>query len=449
MPKRKRAKKYEDDIDHLLHKVRKLKRKLRHNSESASSHSGSNEELMPQDTESPVLRPDDWFPEYPDYELNYDPYSQNDQYNGAECQEDPIEADNCPIEESQNSVGNLIKPTEAQQNATQTVTNTSDNAVPGTSSSAIAGTSSSAIAGTSSSAVAGASAVAIPGTSTSTVEQADDNKVADTIDLDDDVLQILGDDPSSATIYGKEVRAEIATRFTHVAIEGITKETRKDLLSKYLIPANCVKIGAPKLNPEIKAAISENFAKRDKGIESKQKEMACAISCLSEIITSQLNSKEKNNDLLQKLIDLGRILCDLQYADSVTRRNFILFSLKKDLKDHLANTKIDTCLFGEDLTETLKSAKAMIKSGGEIKATAPKQPVAQYRRVRSSVSRPLNRRGPAPRRPPPGPPLPPAPIPRGRAPAPRAPPPPPPPAPPARYYRPSYAHQPPPRHHYY
>ncbi|XP_063628984.1 uncharacterized protein LOC134800450 [Cydia splendana] len=392
---------------------------------------------------SPVLRPDDWFPEYPDYELNYGPYSQNDQYNGAEYQGDPIEANNSPIEEPQNSVGNLIKPTEAQQSAiqtnTQAVTNTSDNAVPGTSSNAIAGTSSSAIAG--------ASAIAIPGTSTSTVEHADDNKVADIIDLDDDVLQILGDDPSSATIYGKEVRAEIATRFTHVAIEGITKEIRKDLLSKYLIPANCVKIGAPKLNPEIKAAISENFAKRDKGIESKQKEMACAISCLSEIITSQLNSKEKNNDLLQKLIDLGRILCDLQYADSVTRRNFILFSLKKDLKDHLVNTKIDTCLFGENLTETLKSAKAMIKSGGEIKAPVPKQPVAQYRRVKSSVSQPLNRRGPAPRRPPPGPP-PSVPTPRGRAPAPRALPPQLPPAPPARYYRPSYAHQPPPRHYY-
>ncbi|XP_063544309.1 uncharacterized protein LOC134752571 [Cydia strobilella] len=448
MPKRKRVKKYEDDIDHLLHKVRKLKRKIR-NSESASSHSGSNEEFIPQETgksfSSPVLRPDDWFPEYPDYELNYDPYSQSDQYNGAEYLEDPIEADNCPIEEPQNSVENVIKPTEAQQSATRTntqaVTDTSGNAVPGTSSNAIAGISSSAMPG--------ASATAIPGTSTSTVEHADDNKVADTIDLDDDVLQILGDDPSSATIYGKEVRAEIATRFTHVAIEGITKEIRKDLLSKYLIPANCVKIGAPKLNPEIKAAISENFAKRDKGIESKQKEMASAISCLGEIITSQLNSKEKNNDLLQKLIDLGRILCDLQYADSVTRRNFILFSLKKDLKDHLANTKIDTCLFGENLTETLKSAKAMIKSGGEIKAPVPKQPVAQYRRMKSSVSRPLNRRGPAPRRPPPGPP-PPAPTPRGRAPAPRAPPPP---APPARYYRPSYTHQPPPppRHygHYY
>ncbi|XP_073951824.1 uncharacterized protein [Choristoneura fumiferana] len=381
MPKRKRTKKYEDELDYLMHKVRKLERKIRSHSGSDSSYDGSvREEFVLQETASPVLRPDDWFPEYPDDGCIYDPLNTNkDQFR-------PIENHQNSAKTLQNSVEEQPEPIEAEQStqpplepSTQVISaNTSDT----------------------------------PVASTSTVQ----------VDLDDDVLKILGDEPSSAMKYGEDIRTEIATRLAHVATEGIPKETRRDIIAKYLVPANCVHIGAPKLNPEIKAAISENFIKRDKGIESKQKEMASAISCLGEIITSQLNLKEKNNDLLQKLIDLSRILCDLQYADSVTRRNFILFTLKKDLKDHLVNTKIDAWLFGENLTETIKTAKTVNKSGVDIKAVAPKPVATQNRRPRSAVSRPLNRRGPASRRPPPGPP-PPAPAPRGRAPAPRVPPP--------------------------
>ncbi|KAL0830467.1 hypothetical protein ABMA28_002632 [Loxostege sticticalis] len=61
-------------------------------------------------------------------------------------------------------------------------------------------------------------------------------------------------------------------------------------------------------------------------------------------------------------MDLGRLLCDVQHADSVTRRNFILFSLKKEMSEHLSSTKIDFFLFGESLAETLKAAKSIYKN---------------------------------------------------------------------------------------
>ncbi|XP_028162005.1 uncharacterized protein LOC114353990 [Ostrinia furnacalis] len=67
-------------------------------------------------------------------------------------------------------------------------------------------------------------------------------------------------------------------------------------------------------------------------------------------------------------MDLGRLICDVQHADSVTRKNFILFSLKKDMSEHLSNTKIDGFLFGETLADTLKTAKSINKSGVELKA---------------------------------------------------------------------------------
>ncbi|XP_026318541.1 uncharacterized protein LOC113229228 [Hyposmocoma kahamanoa] len=300
MPKRKRSRKYEEDLDYLMHKVRKLQRKIRDESESDSARSSpTQEDVIPTpyneiETAVPVLQPSDWLSEVLD--------------------DEPVDV-----------------PHKDQQTLTSTMTNTSN------------------------------SNDVLPqeGANTSAVDTEEKKSTEEEpATLDTDILQILGDDPSSTVKYGKDIRKEIATRFQHGATEGITKEIRKELISKYPIPANCLHMDAPKLNLEIKAAVPETIAKRDKGIEAKQKQMATALSCLGEILTMHLNSINKDNDLLQKLIDISRILCDIQHADSVTRRNFILFSLKNDLKEHLVNTKVDNFLFGENLAETLKTAKA-------------------------------------------------------------------------------------------
>lgn len=249
-----------------------------------------------------------------------------------------------------------------------------------------------------------------------------------TAELDSEILEILGDDPSDTNTYGPEIRTELANRLLHVTQQGLGKEQRKNLISKYILPKNCAQMDAPKLNLEIKAAILDAAVKRDKGIETKQKQMSSAIACLSEIINSQLNSK--NNELLQKLMDVNRILCDLQHADSITRRNFILFALKNNMKEHLKNTQIDTFLFGENLSNTLSSAKAINKSGIELKADAINRPANS----KGTATRPLNRKAPPQSRRPPagtGPP-----VPRSREPAAsRA---------PYRYPPPPPTHQPPP-----
>ncbi|KAF9824015.1 hypothetical protein SFRURICE_020281 [Spodoptera frugiperda] len=57
---------------------------------------------------------------------------------------------------------------------------------------------------------------------------------------------------------------DLAVRLQHMATSGLSKETRKELSDRYLIPANCTLIDAPLLNPEIKAAVSETVHKRDK-----------------------------------------------------------------------------------------------------------------------------------------------------------------------------------------
>lgn len=87
------------------------------------------------------------------------------------------------------------------------------------------------------------------------------------------------------------------------------------------------------MNAEIKAAVTVIITKRDKGIELRQKQLACAISGLSGLINKEMESREKDNERLKQLMDIGRILCDVQHSESVIRRNFAIYSIKKDVKD--------------------------------------------------------------------------------------------------------------------
>ncbi|XP_028164008.1 uncharacterized protein LOC114355385 isoform X2 [Ostrinia furnacalis] len=90
------------------------------------------------------------------------------------------------------------------------------------------------------------------------------NKECENTQLDKDILEVLGDDPSTTVQYGEEIHKELATRLQHITASGLTKETRKELQQKYLLPSNAILLGAPALNPEIKAALPETLANRDK-----------------------------------------------------------------------------------------------------------------------------------------------------------------------------------------
>lgn len=223
--------------------------------------------------------------------------------------------------------------------------------------------------------------------------------------LDNELLDILGTDPTTEKKYGKDIQKDLSIRFQHWTRTGITKELRRELKENYLTPENAKLIDPPELNAEIKAAVSDIIAKRDKAIESKQKQLTLAITSLGEAITLILSAKEKNTALLKLLMDSTRIICDCQHADSVTRRKFLLNAVKKEVREQLQNTKIDKLLFGENLAETIKTAKAITKSGTDLKpAPAPTPPNKKFTQSTGNTSRNLNWRNPGPTRRPKGPP---------------------------------------------
>ncbi|KAL0821475.1 hypothetical protein ABMA28_004945 [Loxostege sticticalis] len=122
--------------------------------------------------------------------------------------------------------------------------------------------------------------------------------------LDPDILDILGTDPSAVMEYGPNINEELASRLNYLATSGLDKDSRKELMQKYLVPINCKNISAPQLNPEIKAATPEYVQKRDKSIEFHQKEIAAAIACIGQIMTTQINNSTRDNELLKSLMDV-------------------------------------------------------------------------------------------------------------------------------------------------
>lgn len=260
--------------------------------------------------------------------------------------------------------------------------------------------------------------------------------VADDEQGDEDI-EFLGEDPSIVTLFGKDIHSGVATRIEHIITNGLENESKKEITKKYLIPENCQRLIPPILNSEIKAALTETNLKRDKGLENRQKQISTCINCLSQIVTDQMEKKNRDSDLIKNLMNTIRMLCDTMHADTQKRKYFALSSLKKEVNEQLGLTKPDKYLFGENVAETIRTAKTVTKSVADIRATTynNKKP-AQSAQPQPSSSR-LNWKAPFPTRRQPGPqrsrqPYPPAAQgPRSWAPPPpqtRAPPPPPPPA---------------------
>ncbi|XP_028175490.1 uncharacterized protein LOC114363845, partial [Ostrinia furnacalis] len=159
----------------------------------------------------------------------------------------------------------------------------------------------------------------VPSTSTTTEPSTSAEPVAvaveDSSNLDNDLLDILGIDPTTDKKYGKDLHKDLSVRLQHWTTVGLDKDLKKELKDRYLTPGNCKLIDPPILNAEMKAAISDINVKRDKAIEAKQKVLTSAIVCLGEAITLLLPSKDKDTNLIKLLMDAIRIICECQHSD--------------------------------------------------------------------------------------------------------------------------------------
>lgn len=206
------------------------------------------------------------------------------------------------------------------------------------------------------------------------------------MELDDTIITALGNPSSSEKTYADDIHPEIIKRIEHILASGVDKETRDKLCKKYLIPKNLMLLDAPKLNMELESLLSDPIKERDKRVEDRQQQLGIALSAVLSVLDNLIKNNENINNI-ETLTDVSRLLSDLHYNDTCTRRKLVAVNLDKNIIKSLDAAKRDSFLFGEKFNENVKSANAIKKAAPTIlkksnfirKAVQPKQSNYYYK----------------------------------------------------------------------
>ncbi|KAB0803177.1 hypothetical protein PPYR_00147 [Photinus pyralis] len=194
--------------------------------------------------------------------------------------------------------------------------------------------------------------------------------------LNQDVLSILGNDSQSDSVKGPPIQQEVTERWINIFKRGLSEDKCVELIQKYPSPENAGFWDAPKLNLVVKHAVTDSVEKRDFRLAKLQTQISSGLAAIGLALTQLINKEgDEFKPLIEQLSDAGRLLADVHHRESVSRKELISLNLNRDWKDTVAETAIDSWLFGENLEENLKSAKNLKISSNQLKSvkTFPKK----------------------------------------------------------------------------
>lgn len=175
----------------------------------------------------------------------------------------------------------------------------------------------------------------------------------------------LGSITETEEKLGDELHDEIVVRWHSYLQNGIGKTKRKDLMDKYPIPKNCLTLKPPEINPEVLECLDETTKKHDTFVRAVQEQIGHALSALGITIDRMIRTNCKND--IQEIADASQLLTNTHNALSVHRRYKIVPHMNSECKKAVEASKIDRFLFGENLTETLKTTQELKKASGALK----------------------------------------------------------------------------------
>lgn len=216
-------------------------------------------------------------------------------------------------------------------------------------------------------------------------------------ELGENIRNILGNKATEGKTLGGEIHPDIAGIWGTILTKGLPPDEKSDLIKKYPAPSNCVIMEAPKLNPEAKAAMPTSTIQRDNRLAAMQSQIGSCLSALSQALSHLIreNQTEYNVQLMEWVSDAGRILSDLHFSDSQTRRLFITTSVNQSVKETMSEAPIGEYLFGEKLDERINSAKSLEKVSLGLKNNKPEYKKPDYKNKKgplNSKSLPYHRR---------------------------------------------------------
>lgn len=198
--------------------------------------------------------------------------------------------------------------------------------------------------------------------------------------LDPDILTALGETTEEGPKFGPKINENLPRLWLPILRKGMTKEAKEKLVKEYPIPENCPLLQAPKLNPEMSAAVAEGARSRDKRVEAVQQQLGQGISALNKGLELLLDDGKDRLQAIKFLSDSCRLLCDLHYMETEARKKFITPGLDKSFLNIMQDVDRDELLFGGKLSDKIKATKVIEKHGLQIKkpASTPKTPSTSY-----------------------------------------------------------------------
>lgn len=191
--------------------------------------------------------------------------------------------------------------------------------------------------------------------------------------LDEEILELLGQDPKKKKGLDVKIHPSLISRWGFWLSEGVPKEDRDKLLTKFNVPEELLAEGIrPELNPEVKASLSDAAKKRDDYAFEVQKSAGASLAAMGSVLSMIMNEQEEEVDRLvvvERLSEAARLLTDVIHLQSKSRKAFILPGLDAKIKSVLTDCKTDSTLFGKNLATKIKEAKVIDKVGQELKAT--------------------------------------------------------------------------------
>lgn len=181
-------------------------------------------------------------------------------------------------------------------------------------------------------------------------------------------MDLLGLDKSKSPQLTEAIHASVARRWEKLLKSGMETEIIAELIKKYPPMANCRLVAAPQLNKQVCAVLSEQHKNRDIRLADLQNQLGASMCALGRALSLLLNEgEEKNLPMIELLSDAGRLLANVHFEESQSRRNLVLTGVNRQFRETLNSVPVDGWLFGEDLEDRMKEAKALDKSSLDLK----------------------------------------------------------------------------------
>jgi len=183
---------------------------------------------------------------------------------------------------------------------------------------------------------------------------------------------MIGEAEVVETPLGPPLHAILSTVWSTIARFGLSEGESKLLLGRNPLSPDCSFLEPPKVNAAVRELMDLKLRERDDRIVQKQQLLAAALAGIGVTVSPYLGElDESESTLLQPLFDAARLLETVFHGESVMRRTMLIRLVNPNFQETVEEAEIGEFLFGTDLLERIRQAKALKQSAADLQKPKP------------------------------------------------------------------------------